>query len=60
MLASDNKDCPIEWFHLECLKMKESMIPKGKWYCPDCRKKEKFSRKSSKGKNKSYVIIHLT
>jgi len=29
------------------------MIPKGKWYCPDCRKKEKFSRKAAKEKNES-------
>ena len=51
MLACDNKDCPIEWFHFKCLKMKESMIPKEKWYSPNCRKKKK-TRKSCKGKNK--------
>ena len=48
MLVCDNKDCPIEWFHLECLKGKESMIPKGDWYCPNCRKMDKFSSKGKK------------
>ena len=52
MLACDNEECRIDWFHLECLKMDESMIPKGKWYCPDCRKKEKCSTKG-KGKSKA-------
>ena len=42
MLACDNKDCFIEWFHIECLELEEGMIPKGKWYCPDCKKNPKF------------------
>ena len=29
-----NPACAIEWFHTRCLKLK--LIPKGKWYCPDC------------------------
>ena len=37
MIACDYPGCPIEWYHLECLKLEE--IPKGDWYCPDCRKK---------------------
>ena len=52
MLACDNKDCVIEWFHIECLKLKVKLIPKGKWYCPDCRKNPKFCR-GSKGKSKA-------
>lgn len=52
MLACDNKDCVIEWFHIECLKLKVNMIPKGKWYCPDCRKNPKFCR-GNKGKSKA-------
>ncbi len=35
MIACDNPDCKIEWFHLDCLKIKS--VPKGKWYCPSCR-----------------------
>ena len=34
MIACDNPDCPIEWFHIGCMGL--SSIPKGKWYCPKC------------------------
>ena len=35
MIGCDNPSCSIEWFHTSCLKLKR--VPKGKWYCPDCR-----------------------
>ena len=38
MIGCERKECPIVWFHTNCLKIEE--IPKGKWYCPDCRKKK--------------------
>jgi hypothetical protein len=34
MVACDNPECPIEWFHFACVGLTEQ--PKGKWYCPDC------------------------
>lgn len=34
MIACDNPDCKIEWFHFQCVGLKEH--PKGKWYCPSC------------------------
>ncbi|WCJ24181.1 Inhibitor of growth protein 4 [Euphorbia peplus] len=34
MVACDNPECPIEWFHFGCVGLKEQ--PKGKWYCSDC------------------------
>ncbi|XP_021726842.1 PHD finger protein ING1-like [Chenopodium quinoa] len=34
MVACDNPDCRIEWFHFGCVSLKEK--PKGKWYCSDC------------------------
>ncbi|KAL0916728.1 hypothetical protein M5K25_014261 [Dendrobium thyrsiflorum] len=34
MVACDNPDCKIEWFHYGCVGLKEQ--PKGKWYCPNC------------------------
>lgn len=37
MIACDGKDCQIEWFHFECVGI--MVPPKGKWFCPDCRKK---------------------
>ncbi|KAI4365344.1 hypothetical protein MLD38_021337 [Melastoma candidum] len=34
MVACDNPDCKIEWFHFGCVGLKER--PRGKWYCSDC------------------------
>ncbi len=36
MIGCDNNKCSIEWFHCECLRLR--CPPKGKWYCPSCRK----------------------
>ena len=36
MVACDHRDCKVEWFHLECVGLKE--VPNGKWYCPNCKK----------------------
>ena len=38
MIACDGNDCLIEWFHFECVGI--MVPPKGKWYCPDCGKRE--------------------
>jgi len=35
MIACDNPECPIEWFHIGCMGLNQ--IPKGKWYCPKCQ-----------------------
>ena len=32
-------DCKRQWFHPQCVRIKR--LPKGKWYCPDCRKTKK-------------------
>jgi hypothetical protein len=29
--------CQGEWFHLECVGLKEIPSRRTKWYCPDCR-----------------------
>jgi len=43
MVGCDNPGCPYQWFHLECLRLKSA--PRSKlWYCPDCRKHEKFRK----------------
>ncbi|OON18650.1 PHD-finger, partial [Opisthorchis viverrini] len=34
MVACDNHDCPIEWFHFDCVGLVNK--PRGKWYCPQC------------------------
>lgn len=35
MIACDNKNCKIEWFHIQCLGLKK--VPKGTWYCDQCK-----------------------
>jgi len=37
MIGCDNPDCPVEWFHFECVGLTESV--KGKWFCPICQGK---------------------
>uniref|UniRef100_A0A915HR13 PHD-type domain-containing protein n=1 Tax=Romanomermis culicivorax TaxID=13658 RepID=A0A915HR13_ROMCU len=39
MVACDDKDCPFEWFHYECVGITQP--PKGKWFCPHCTKRRK-------------------
>ena len=39
MIGCDGKSCQMKWFHLTCLGMSESSIPKGKWFCPTCKNK---------------------
>ena len=38
MVGCENQDCAIGWFHIACVGLTLETIPKGKWYCPDCRK----------------------
>lgn len=38
MIACDNEDCPIEWFHYPCVNLTKP--PKNAWVCPTC-----FSRR---------------
>lgn len=35
MICCDNTNCPLEWFHFQCVQL--TTKPKGKWYCPQCR-----------------------
>ncbi|KAI8075609.1 hypothetical protein BDF21DRAFT_69125 [Thamnidium elegans] len=44
MLACDNDQCEIEWFHLECVGLKTP--PKGTWYCKNCTTELKKKRKN--------------
>ena len=36
MIQCDNKNWKIIWFHQKCVRIKQ--IPKGNWYCSECRK----------------------
>ncbi|KAM3326954.1 PHD finger protein ING1 [Capsicum chacoense] len=42
MVACDNPNCKIEWFHYGCVGLKEQ--PKGKWFCADCAGTQKKRR----------------
>ncbi|VIO98008.1 PHD-finger family protein [Brugia malayi] len=48
MIMCDNKQCPIEWFHFQCVGLTEA--PKGKWYCERCSEQRK--KRNSSGSNK--------
>ena len=37
MIGCDNPNCVYKWIHLTCAGIKR--IPKGSWFCRDCRKK---------------------
>lgn len=37
MVGCDGEHCEKEWFHLPCTGLKE--LPKGEWYCDDCKSK---------------------
>ena len=43
MIKCESGHCEIDWFHTKCLKI--ICIPKGKWLCPDCKKKAAINRK---------------
>ncbi|KAL0094625.1 hypothetical protein J3Q64DRAFT_1715113 [Phycomyces blakesleeanus] len=43
MVACDNEECDIEWFHIECVGLK--VPPKGKWYCKNCGSDTKKPRR---------------
>ena len=36
MVACDNEECEFQWFHWDCVGIKEE--PVGDWLCPNCRK----------------------
>ncbi|KAJ3445565.1 inhibitor of growth protein [Anaeramoeba flamelloides] len=36
----ENAKCPKKWFHLGCVGLER--VPKGKWYCDQCKKKHFF------------------
>uniref|UniRef100_A0A7S2Z0C1 PHD finger protein ING n=1 Tax=Chloropicon laureae TaxID=464258 RepID=A0A7S2Z0C1_9CHLO len=44
MVGCDNDECPWEWFHIGCVGILPHNMPKGKWYCPECRKNLKNKR----------------
>lgn len=36
MVACDNDDCTLEWFHFQCVGLTPANRPKDNWLCPQC------------------------
>ena len=52
MVLCDNENCHIQWFHYECVGLDSTdSVIKGKWYCPDCRKRPEFKRGKKRKQN---------
>lgn len=49
MIACENNLCPFEWFHLECVGLTHTTVPKRteNWYCPECRLLPQFAPKTT-------------
>lgn len=39
MIACDNEECAVEWFHYGCVNLNKK--PKSSWLCPDCLYRKK-------------------
>jgi len=58
MILCDNEECPIKWFHFDCLRIR--CPPKNRWYCPSCRKLPQFTKgKGSKKKSDKDSAINI-
>ena len=42
MVFCDSLRCRTKWFHFKCVWL--SSVPKGSWFCPECRKDWRLSR----------------
>lgn len=51
MVACDNTECEIEWFHYDCVGITQP--PKGKWFCPDCSRKMHGQQQSDTDKTQT-------
>lgn len=60
MIGCDNTECKIEWFHYDCVGLKEPPDPKSSWYCPDCvrdmEKKGKENKINADTKKRGRVL----
>jgi len=49
MIACDNEECAVEWFHYSCVNLKSK--PLKSWYCPTCVMIRRQSRKEGDLRN---------
>ncbi|CAJ0756153.1 1534_t:CDS:2, partial [Entrophospora sp. SA101] len=48
MIGCDGENCPIEWFHLDCVDLKA--VPEGRWYCEHCMSTMNQVKKRKRGR----------
>lgn len=48
MIACDNPECKVEWYHFGCVGLTHLPDEHHKWYCPDCTSKAGVSQPSGK------------
>lgn len=48
MVGCDNDDCKYQWFHYECVGIKEE--PVGEWFCSECVDKMNKKKEKKKGR----------
>ncbi|KIL71396.1 hypothetical protein M378DRAFT_154946 [Amanita muscaria Koide BX008] len=51
MIACDGDTCELEWFHLLCTGLKD--IPRGQWFCDECKQKKVAQRAARGGRRKN-------
>ncbi|XP_051814464.1 uncharacterized protein LOC127537003 [Acanthochromis polyacanthus] len=37
MVACDNENCKIQWFHYRCVGLRKAPSTSEEWFCPDCK-----------------------
>jgi hypothetical protein len=52
MIACDDPDCEIEWFHVSCVGLKEGEM-RGEWYCPNCTARREAKANHNNNNNTS-------
>ncbi|KAI0202629.1 hypothetical protein F4808DRAFT_68225 [Astrocystis sublimbata] len=50
MVACDADDCEREWFHLDCVGLKAAPPSNMKWYCDNCKDRNKATGKKPNGR----------
>jgi hypothetical protein len=58
MVACDNEDCAIEWFHFACVGLESK--PRGRWLCPNCREMRGAAASAAAGAGGAVLQTTLT
>ncbi|KAF1851793.1 uncharacterized protein K460DRAFT_362543 [Cucurbitaria berberidis CBS 394.84] len=36
MVLCENEDCPVQWYHGDCVGIHDELSEEEEWYCPQC------------------------